>query len=51
MPAMVLFTKITPVHIEATVFALFTGVSNLSFTVLSPIVGAGINKYFVGVTA
>ena len=50
MPTMVLFAKITPKYIEATVFALLTGCSNLSFAVLSPMVGAFINDMFVHVT-
>lgn len=51
MPSMVLFAKITPKRIEATVFALLTGVHNLAGGFLAPMIGAGINKAFVGVTA
>ena len=36
LPILVLFAKITPKHIEATIFALLTGVSNFSSSVLSP---------------
>ena len=50
MPILVLFAKITPRNIEATVFALFTGVLNLSAIVISPNIGIIINKIFVGVT-
>jgi hypothetical protein len=50
MPVLVLFAKITPKNIEATVFALFTGILNLSSIVISPNVGIIINKMFVGVT-
>ena len=50
MPTMVLFAKITPKHIEATVFALLIGCSNLSFAVLSPMVGSLLNDSFVYVT-
>ena len=50
MPVLVLFAKITPRNIEATVFALFTGVLNLSAIVISPNIGIIINKLFVGVT-
>ena len=50
MPVLVLFAKITPPNIEATVFALFTGLFNLSSIVISPNVGILINKLFVGVT-
>ena len=50
MPVLVLFAKITPPNIEATVFALFTGIFNLSSIVISPNVGILLNKLFVGVT-
>ncbi len=49
MPVLVLFAKITPRNIEATVFALFTGLFNLSAIVLSPNVGIVINSLFVHV--
>jgi hypothetical protein len=50
LPTLVLFAKITPPNIEATVFALFTGLFNLSGIVISPNVGIIVNKLFVGVT-
>jgi Na+/melibiose symporter-like transporter len=50
LPVLVLFARITPPNIEATVFALFTGLFNLSNIVLSPNVGILVNKLFVGVT-
>jgi MFS family permease len=50
LPVLVLFAKITPKNIEATVFALFTGVLNLSAIVISPNMGILINQTFVGVT-
>ena len=50
MPQMALFAKITPHHIEATVFAFLTGIFNLSWLGLSPMLGAFINHYFVRVT-
>jgi hypothetical protein len=43
LPVQVLFAKITPKHIEATVFALLTGTSNMAGGVLSPMVGAWLN--------
>lgn len=49
MPTLVLFAMITPKNIEATVFALFTGVFNLSASVLSPFVGVLINGWFFGI--
>lgn len=50
MPVLVLFAKITPPNIEATVFALFTGLFNLSAIVISPNMGIIVNKLFIGVT-
>ena len=50
MPSLVLFAKATPKHVEATVFAVFTGLFNLSNGLLSPNMGILINKLFVGVT-
>ena len=50
LPVLVLFAKITPKNIEATVFALFTGVLNLSAIVISPNMGIIINQTFVGVS-
>ena len=43
LPVLVLFAKITPKNIEATVFALFTGILNLSAIVISPNMGIIIN--------
>lgn len=51
MPTMVLFAKITPHQVEATVFAVLTGVFNFSNFVISPNVGVLVNKWFVGVTS
>ncbi len=48
MPALVLFARITPNHIEATVFAFLTSVNNLN-NVISSNVGVLINNLFVGV--
>lgn len=50
MPPMVLFAKITPAAIEASCFAMLTGVLNLSNGVLSPTIGSAINSMFVGVS-
>lgn len=50
LPSLVLFAKITPVRIEATVFSLLTSVHNL-IIILSGMIGAGINRYFVHVTS
>jgi hypothetical protein len=51
LPTLVLFAKITPNHVEATVFAVLTGVFNFVNTVLSPNMGILLNKLFVGVTS
>ncbi|CDW81496.1 UNKNOWN [Stylonychia lemnae] len=50
LPQLVLFAKITPQNIEATVFAILTGMNNLCAGVLSPMVGVFVNKAFVGVS-
>ena len=50
MPLNVLYTKITPPKIEATVFAFITSANNLAFNFLSSMTGAMINDYYVGVT-
>jgi len=46
LPSVVLFAKITPVHIEATIFALLTGAFNFSNNVGSPLVGSYICQMF-----
>lgn len=51
LPAYSLIAKVTPDGIEATIFAFMTGAWNLSEGVISPNVGAALNKAFVGVTA
>jgi hypothetical protein len=50
LPLMVLFAKVTPRHVEGTVFAIFTGLSNFANGVLSPTIGSLINDMFIGVT-
>jgi BT1 family len=49
LPAMVLFAKLIPESVESSMFALLTGVLNLSNLFLSKELGIFINK-FVGVT-
>lgn len=51
LPSLALFAKITPMKIEGTVYAVLTGTTNLSSTLLSPMVGVWINERFVHVTA
>jgi len=51
LPVLTLFAKITPVGVEATVFAFVTGIYNLCNNVISPNIGALINHKFVGVTS
>ena len=51
LPTLVLFAKITPNHVEATVFAVLTGLFNFVSLVLSPNIGILLNKLFVGVTS
>ena len=50
LPMMAMFAKITPKKIEGTVFAFLTGTTNLSKSVLAPMIGVWINSTFVGVT-
>lgn len=40
LPTVVLFTKITPKYIEATVFATLTGAFNFSSSVGGPLLGS-----------
>lgn len=49
LPAMVLFAKLIPESVESSMFALLTGILNLSNLFLSKELGIFINK-FVGVT-
>jgi hypothetical protein len=51
LPCLSLFAKITPPGIEGTIFAFLTGSWNFADGVLSPMVGAQINKFFAQVTA
>jgi membrane protein DedA with SNARE-associated domain len=46
LPTLVLFAKITPHHIEATVFALLTGTYNLANNVGSPLIGSFFCKWY-----
>jgi hypothetical protein len=50
LPTLILIAKITPSHVEATVFAVLTGTFNLCNNFISPNVGVFINQAFVGVT-
>jgi hypothetical protein len=49
VPTMALFAKLTPVHVEASVFAFLTGIFNFQSTVLGPMMGTFYSKIF-GVT-
>ena len=51
LPSLALFAKITPPGVEGTIFAFLTGTWNLADGVVSPMIGAWINKTFVGVDA
>ena len=46
IPLMSFFAQVTPKNIEGTIFALMTGVTNLSFLVVSPLIGNWINDYW-----
>jgi len=45
LPLTVLFAKLTPKHIEATIFATMTGMVNLSLQVISPLIAARVANY------
>jgi len=51
LPCLALFAKITPAGIEGTIFAFLTGSWNFADGVISPQVGALINKMFAQVSA
>lgn len=50
LPLQVLYVKITPKSIEGTCYAFFVGMENFSNAMISPVVGAWLNKSFIGVT-
>jgi len=50
IPMTVLFVKICPKNIEATVFAILLGSHNLAYFILSPLYGSFINDKFIHVT-
>jgi hypothetical protein len=45
LPTLVLFSKITPLHIEATVFAMLTGIFNFVNNVGGPLLGSFFTRY------
>ena len=49
MPLLAIFAKLVPTSIESSMFAMLTGLINLSFQFLSKILGVLINMFF-GVT-
>ena len=50
LPCMVMFQKMTPPHVEATMMAFSASVMNLSNGLVGQLIGVFINKHFVGVT-
>jgi hypothetical protein len=51
LPAIVLFQKLTPPHVETTMMAFSMSVVNLTMGFTGNIIGVFINKVFVGVTS
>lgn len=51
LPSLALFARITPAGVEATIFAFLTGIWNFSDGVISPMIGALVNKKLAHVTA
>ena len=49
MPLFVTITKIIPVGLEATIYAMFIGARHLAQGMISPLIGAFINDHFIGV--
>lgn len=50
LPTVILFTKITPHHVEATIFATLTGAFNFSTSVGGPLLGSFFCK-IIGVSS
>ena len=50
LPALILFAKITPMYIEATVYAILSGLFNFMRQVVGSWVGVLINNLLVGIT-
>jgi hypothetical protein len=51
LPSLVLFQKMTPAHVEATMMAFSASVMNISNGLLGSVIGVGVNKWLVGVTS
>ena len=49
LPALVLFQKLAPDHVEATIMALSASLVNTSRGLMADLVGVAINKQFVGI--
>ncbi len=43
LPILILFAKLTPKHVEASFYALLTGLFNMCNTVIAPMMGVFIN--------
>lgn len=50
IPLLAIYTKITPKSIEGTIFAVLTGIFNLSISVVSVLMGNFLNSEFAHVT-
>mmetsp|Transcript_18988 Transcript_18988/g.13781 ORF Transcript_18988/g.13781 Transcript_18988/m.13781 type:complete len:97 (-) Transcript_18988:142-432(-) len=50
VPVMALFAKLTPFHVEASVFSFLTGVYNFQATIIAPYIGALFNRLFAHAT-
>lgn len=50
LPQLALFAKVTPKGIEGTIFALLTGIYDLTSFTISPALGSWVNSKFVHVT-
>ena len=50
LPAIVLFQKLIPPHVESTLSAFSSGIINISNGLLGQLIGVAVNKLFIGVT-
>jgi hypothetical protein len=51
LPTLVMFQRITPDHVEATMMAIAMSILNISNGLVGDIIGAFVNDTWVGVTA
>ena len=50
LSAIVLFQKLIPPHVEATMMAFSMGVLNISLELMGQIIGVIVNQHYIGIT-